>query len=457
MKKIGIDFPATPRKTALDRVEQWYQELLAERLGRPLEPIKRSNFGQYDMAVHYLTSVLEEAAAVNKVAIFNIDHMAQIQFAGKDAATLLNRVLPADIASMKIGQCKYTLLLNESGGVQDDLIVMKLAEDNFILVINAGHDITGTDHGHTVELVADADLIIRHAKEGEDIQVKDLSDELVKIDVQGPLSFRLLKDLYGKEVLANRRKPEKNMPFFNFNEFRHEGNDYIISRTGYTNRWGWELYIPVVAGETQFRRIVTKALELGGLLVGLGGRDENRISAGNVGLPLMGQEYTPAFTPTNAPLFAAAIDLSKNNFVGREALLNDKTDKRMILFISEGNVVDRGVYLEGKRIGVVASGIISPNVPLEKRLFICSKRKSVNIENGTAGIGLAWLEHNPYNTDAEGKDIIAIDGEAIRIPVEFYREDEDGKQKGKPILGFISADGINPATAPRPLKHIANL
>ena len=139
MKDIGFEFPPEPRTTVLFETEKWYQKMLAEKLNRPEESIKLSNFGQYNMAVNYVTSVLEEAKAIEKVAIFNIDHMAQIQFSGKDAVKLLDRVLPANIADMKIGQCKYTLLLMEKGTVLDDLIVMRRSEDNFILVINAGH------------------------------------------------------------------------------------------------------------------------------------------------------------------------------------------------------------------------------------------------------------------------------------------------------------------------------
>jgi len=109
MEKIGYNFPYTPRKTALLDAENWYQQLLSDHLGRDFTPIKTSNFGEYEMAVNYLTSVLEEAKAVEKVAIFNIDHMAQIRFTGSDAANLLVRVLSADVQNMKIGQCKYTL------------------------------------------------------------------------------------------------------------------------------------------------------------------------------------------------------------------------------------------------------------------------------------------------------------------------------------------------------------
>ncbi len=456
MEKVGKSFPKEPRKTALFELEEWYQHLLAKRFNREYKPIKRSNFGEYNMAVNYLTSVLEEAAAINKVAVFNIDHMAQIHFTGADAEKLLDRVMPAKMSGMKIGQCKYTLLLTKKATVLDDMIIMKMADNDFIIVINAGHDITAPEK----DMIADADFIMSHKKENEDVKAEDISDKLVKIDIQGPLCYKLVTSLYGDSVVKNRYKPTKNMRYFTFNEFDHESQHYIISRTGYTNRWGWELYVPLAAAEKQFKRIVTKALELGGFLVGLGGRDENRISAGPFGLPLNGSEYDREHTPTNAPLFSAAIDLEKENFVGKEALMSDiasGNDKRMVLFISEGIVVNRGIYRNNHRIGTVTSSINSPNVPQEKREFIGSKRKNVNGENGSAAIGLGWLYHNPFEVNEEGNDILKKEGKAVRISVEFYREDKNGERKGKAIKGFISGDGVNPATSFKPLRKIADL
>jgi len=456
MKNHGFKFPDNSRRTALFDEEEWYQNLLAERLNRPYEAIKRSNFGEYDMVVNYLTSVLEEAKAIEKIAIFNIDHMAQLQFSGRDAIALLDRVLPTRVGEMKIGQCKYTLLFNENGGVIDDLIIMRLKEDRFILVINAGHDITDEERGSK----ADIDHIMDRLKNGEEVTVEDISDKLVKIDIQGPLSYKLVTNLFGAYVIRNRNKPDKNMRFFTFNEFDHEGHHYIISRTGYTNRWGWELYVPVAVAEEQFKRIVVEALDLGGLLVGLGGRDENRISAGNFGLPLNGSEYDPVHTPTNCPLFNAAIDMTKDNFVGKNALqkdINTGINKKMVLIITEGITIGRGIYEDGKRLGAVTSSINSPNVSQEKREFIGSLRKNVNGLEGTAAIGLGWLYQNPFNTDENGSDILIKDEKAVRIRVEFYREDENGNPKGKPVLGYISGDGVTPATAPRPLKHIQDL
>ena len=114
MSKLGFDFPQEIRKTFLfDLEENWYKPLLAQKMGITPVSTKRSNFGEYDMAVNYQTSVLEEAVAVNKVAVYNIDHMAQLRFWGKDVAVLLNRAVAGNLAEMKIGACKYTLLLND--------------------------------------------------------------------------------------------------------------------------------------------------------------------------------------------------------------------------------------------------------------------------------------------------------------------------------------------------------
>lgn len=463
MNKYGFDFPLIPRKTAISDLEEiWYLPYLSQQKNIPLQSIKKSNFGQYLMAVNYLTSVLDEAKAINKVAVYNIDHMAQIVFSGKDTAALLHRTVGANILEMKSGQCKYTLLLNDKGGVQDDMIVMKMKDDEFVIVINAGHDLTGkgTDGGHEVDALADIDRIMIHKKPDEDVTTVDVSHKYVKIDIQGPLSYKLIKNLFGVECLKNSQQPEKNMNFFTFNVFSFEEAFYMISRTGYTNRWGWELYIPVETAEAQFKRIVTSALDLGGMVVGLGGRDENRISAGTVGLPLMGQEYDPEHTPVNAPLFTAAVDMSKDAFIGKEALaaeIASGVTKKMVLFITEGIVSGRGIYLNGVRLGSVTSSINSPNVSEEKRDAIGSKRKNVLGAEGVAAIGLGWLYKNPFSTDAEGKDIIEVDGLPIRLHVEFYREDEHKNPLGTPVIGYITAEGITQATAPKPLKNIENL
>ena len=463
MKTLGFGLPQSLRKTYLyDLEENWYLPLLAKHKGIEVSNIKRNNFGEYDMAVNYLTSVLEEAAAVNKVAVYNIDHMAQLLFSGADAGQLLNRTLAGNILDMKIGSCKYTLLLNDNGGVEDDMILMRVSDTEFILVINAGHDITAEIEidGGLHQRIADIDRIMMHKKAGEDVNAEDISDQYVKVDIQGPLSYKVIREIFGAEVLKNRNNPDKNMSFFTFNDVNLDGHRYFFSRTGYTNRWGWECYIPVAKADEDFKKIVSRALELGGLLVGLGGRDENRISAGAFGLPLMGQEYLPTHNPINAPLYDAAVDMDKEDFIGKKALeaaLAKGVSKRLFIIISEGIVSGRGVYQNGKRLGSVSSSINSPNLSYAQRLAIGSKRKNVNEEHGTAAIGLAWLYDNVFEVDAEAKDITEKDGEPLRIKVEFYREDASGQPQGSPVLGYITQEGITVATAPKALKNIENL
>jgi len=136
--------------------------------------------------------------------------------------------------------------------------------------------------------------------------------------------------------------------------------------------------------------------------------------------------------------------MTKECFIGKEALEKDKgNDQKMVLIIAEGNVINNGVYIDGKRVGKVTSCIISPNVPLEKRLYIGSARKNVNEEDGTAAIALAWLNYS-------------LPSEPTRMKIELFRE-KDGNITGKPVLGYISPDGVSPATAAKPLKAIENL
>ncbi|MCB5229025.1 MAG: aminomethyl transferase family protein [Candidatus Cloacimonetes bacterium] len=459
MEKFGFEYPHQPRKTFLYELEEnWYLPLLAEHKGIPLATIKRSNFGHYDMAVNYLTSVLDEAAAVNKVAIYNIDHMAQIRFWGRDAGAVLDRALAGNISQMKVGACKYTLLLNDSGGVEDDMIMMRASDTEFIMVINAGHDITATVeiNGVQQELIADIDRVMRQKRDDEEIWAEDISNDLVKVDIQGPLSFKLIKEVFGADVLKNRNNPDKNMSFFTFNEVELDGHKYYFSRTGYTNRWGWECYLPAAKAAEDFKKIVSLALEWGGLLVGLGGRDENRISAGAVGLPLMGSEYDPQHTPINAPLFEAAVDMEKPWFVGKEALQKELaagTQKGLVICISEGIASQRGVYLDGKRLGSITSSINSPNLTHAKRLALGSTRKNVVDPQGTAAIGLAWL----YNIPAMNMGLAEGDAVGAHLMVDLYREDATGQPTGSPLKAYLSTAGVSPATSHKALKNIENL
>jgi hypothetical protein len=148
--------------------------------------------------------------------------------------------------------------------------------------------------------------------------------------------------------------------------------------------------------------------------------------------------------------------MEKEDFVGKEALARElATDpqKGLMIFVSEGIATGRKVYLDGKRLGTVTSSINSPNLSLEQRLALNSSRKNVNDPEGSAAIGLVWLNYIPELTEGLAED----DEIGPRITVELYREDAEGNPSGKPLKGYLSANGINPATAPRALKNIENL
>ncbi len=140
-----------------------------------------------------------------------------------------------------------------------------------------------------------------------------------------------------------------------------------------------------------------------------------------------------------------------------QTAIDNGVTKRMAMFITEGIVSHRGIYLDGVKIGSVTSSINSPNVAMEQRLFIGSKRKNVNEENGSAAIGLGWFYQSPFELDTAGKEITVANDSPVRVKVEFYRENEAGEKTGTPVLGYITAEGISVATAPKPLKNIESL
>jgi len=128
--------------------------------------------------------------------------------------------------------------------------------------------------------------------------------------------------------------------------------------------------------------------------------------------------------------------------------------KRLNILISEGIAVGRGAYLDGKRVGTVTSSINSPNVSLEQRLAIGSKRQKCERREWKCRDSFVWLYDNLFETDEEGKDITTKDDKPIRIALELFREDKDGNPSGRPVLGYITQEGINEATAHKALRHI---
>lgn len=304
-------------------------------------------FAGWEMPVQY-TSITEEHHAVrNKVGVFDISHMGQFLVSGRGAEAFLNRALTNNVSELAPGQGQYTLMLNEAGGVIDDLIAYRTSDREFFLVVNAS--------------MIDEDL--RHLKgllteeEQENVQLVNLSALTGGIAVQGPEARTLFKTLFGAEAVY----PEKNT----IQLAATEHGILWLCGTGYTGEEGFELFTPESRIGEWFRSAVEGARALGGGPCGLGTRDTLRLE---MGYPLNGNDLSPLRSPLQAGL-AFFVDLDKEDFVGREMLVKQKQegipDKLTAFRMTGACPPPRPHYpvlVNGQPVAEVASGTQSPSL-----------------------------------------------------------------------------------------------
>jgi aminomethyltransferase len=304
-------------------------------------------FAGWDMPVQY-SGIVEETLAVRRAAgLFDIGHMGRLHIHGPEAESLLNRLTPNRIRDLRPGQAHYSLLLQDDGGILDDIIVYRLGEEEFSLVLNASnHD-------------ADVDWIRRHASAG--IEIRDYSAATAMVAIQGPLAAEKLQTVCDADLAI--------VPRFGFTSGKVAGVASAICRTGYTGEDGFELVCPAEPAATVWREL----LACGAAPCGLGARDALRIEAG---YPLYGHELDASTTPVDAGLMWV-VDLEKGDFVGREAVRRAAAAppaRRLAAFRMTERAVPRHgytVYHEGEEAGTVTSGVFSPTAQ--------------------AGLGLAYL------------------------------------------------------------------
>jgi aminomethyltransferase len=305
-----------------------------ERLGARLVP-----FAGWLMPVHY-SSILDEHQAVRTGAgVFDISHMGQLVVSGPGAREWLDRMLTNNVAALGVGEGQYTLLLNERGGVIDDLIIYRTDRQAFFLVVNAA-------------MTAEDDAWLRRHLPTAGVTVEDKSAGLAGMAVQGPRAAALLDHL-----------PPRNGV--------KVGGSVILCRTGYTGEDGFELFCPNEAAAAWFRRF----LEAGARPCGLGARDTLRLE---MCYPLNGSDLGPERTPLEAGL-GIFVDLGKAEFVGHEALraqkLAEDYDRLSAILMKQKGPPPRAHYAvlsEGGKVSELTSGGIAPSM-------------------GGAGIALAYL------------------------------------------------------------------
>ncbi|HWP85547.1 MAG TPA: glycine cleavage system aminomethyltransferase GcvT [Terriglobia bacterium] len=357
------------RKTALNATHR--------QMGARMVP-----FGGWEMPVEYSGIVAEHMAVRTRAGLFDVSHMGRLEVEGAGALALLQKVSSNDVSRLRKGQAQYSALLNDRGGIVDDLLVHKVEEERYLLCINASRR------------EADLDWIRKHNETGA--TVRDISQQTSQLALQGPRSLAILQPLVDTDLGAVR--------YYWFVRGTVADTPCWIARTGYTGEDGFEIYLP--AGESE--RLWHKLLEAGrseGLLpCGLGARNTLRLEAGML---LYGNDMNEQTTPLEVGL-GWITKLDKGEFLGREVLAQQKqtgVSRKLAGFCMVDRAIARDgapVFSQNQEVGRVTSGSYAPY--LKKN------------------IGLAWL---PAELAQPGKRIeIRIRGAlaaAEIVPTPFYR------------------------------------
>lgn len=307
------------------------------RLGAKIIP-----FGGWLMPVQY-TSISEEHQAVrNNVGVFDISHMGQLSASGAEAGRWLNRMLTNNIDKLEVGTGQYTFLLNDRGGIIDDLIVYRTAPKEFLLVVNASR----TDE--------DLGWLQKHIE--VNVSLTRLPDR-AGLAVQGPKVVELFQKLLGAENALPARNEIK--------EFSYHGGKLTIARTGYTGEDGVEVFFDAKNAAKIWNDLLEVGNSLGIKPCGLGARDTLRLE---MCYPLNGSDLTPERNPIEAGL-GFFVDLSKENFIGRDILKQTKENgpaQKLVPFKMKSKGPPPrphyAVWQNGEKIGEVNSGTLSPSL-----------------------------------------------------------------------------------------------
>lgn len=288
-----------------------------------------SPFGGFDMPIQY-TNIIDEHQAVRQhCGVFDVSHMGEVLVSGKDAERYVNHVFTNDVRNIPNGKILYGMMCYEDGGVVDDLLVYKMADDKFFLVINAAN--------------IDKDWAwIQQQSKGFDITLDHQSDQYGELAIQGPEAEQVME-----QVL---RVPCKELVFYTFKTI----DGIMVSRTGYTGEDGFEIYAAPNAIRTYWDQLMAANIKP----CGLGCRDTLRFE---VGLPLYGDELSESITPIMAGL-GIFVKLDKEEFIGKDALARQKAEgapKKLVGIELHDKAIPRHGYAvikDGNIIGEVTTG-----------------------------------------------------------------------------------------------------
>ncbi|MGE0216520.1 glycine cleavage system aminomethyltransferase GcvT [Mycolicibacterium sp.] len=311
-----------------------------------------TDFAGWQMPVKYGSELAEHHAVRQSAGLFDISHMGEILVEGPGAAAALDHALVGELSKVAVGRAKYSLMCDASGGVLDDLVTYRLADERFLVVANAAN---------TATVVAELTGRARHF----DARVTDQSARYALIAVQGPAARDIVEAVV-RHAGTDRGDTVDALKYYAVTTADVAGIDVLLARTGYTGEDGFELYVARADAVRLWRVLLDATTARGGAAAGLACRDTLRLEAG---MPLYGHELSTGTTPYEAGL-GKLVRLSKD-FVGRDALaaIAERPPARTLVGLTgTGRRAARAGYRvhardeAGTAVGVVTSGALSPTL-----------------------------------------------------------------------------------------------
>jgi len=339
-------------------------------------------FAGWEMPVQYVGVIEEHLAVRSHAGLFDVSHMGEIEVRGVDAVSYCQQVTANDVARLKRFQAQYNLILNDNGGVVDDVIVYRLDSNHFLICVNASN--------------SEKDFEWLQQRAFGHVEIENASSRYAQLALQGPFAERVLQPL---TTLALGELRSFHFAFGEVSAIR-----CLVARTGYTGEDGFELYCSPGEVEALWNRLLESGRPFGLVPVGLGARDTLRLEKA---YPLYGHELDDATTPLEAGL-EWVLKFSKSSFIGREVLLRQKREgvrrKLVGLELIEPGIArsDYALSKDGQPVGRVTSGTKSP-----------STGRSI-------ALGYVTVEHAGVGNILE----VEIRGRKIRaqiVPLPFYR------------------------------------
>lgn len=302
------------------------------------------NFAGWALPVQFEGIIKEHEAVRNTAGLFDVSHMGEIEVKGDNSFEFLQNLITNDISVLKDNEILYTLMCFHDGGVADDLLVYKLSDKHYFLVVNASN--------------VDKDYLWICSNKGAfNVEINNISHKIAQLALQGPRSEKILQKLTSFKL--------SDIKFFCFNKnLIIDGVKCLVSRTGYTGEDGFEIYTEAENAEGLWHKILEAGEEYGVKPAGLGCRDTLRFEAA---LPLYGNEISEDITPLEAGL-GCFVKLNKGSFIGKKALEKQKKDgvRRKIVGFE---MIDKGIPRYGysilkddEEIGFVTTGYFSPTL-----------------------------------------------------------------------------------------------